>query len=412
MKIQIIAIGDEILNGQIVNTNASWIAEKMTSLGYYVSKMEVIPDEYEAILKFVKDSFQKYDLTIVTGGLGPTKDDITKKVFKDYFSCEWKQDQSTLERIRSSFEKRGLPMLEVNEQQAFVPEVATVLKNNFGTAPGMAFEQDEKWMIALPGVPHEMKGILEEVGFDFIKEKLGGQSYYSFNVLTSGIGESFLAEEIKEWEADLRNDGLELAYLPSIGTLRLRITSKLSTEKDISLINSYVEKLKRLIPNYIYGYNDDTLSGVVGKLLKDRKLTISFMESCTGGGLANEFIKTSGSSAYVKGGLVTYTDEVKNRIGNVPKEIIDTYTVYSEECAMSMAEQVSNIFNSDIGIGVTGMLERENNESTFAYISICYRGYKQVVHKKFGQNRERNIQLCIFAVLNFLRILLHEDRIQ
>jgi len=409
MKIQIVAIGDEVLNGQVINTNASWMAERLSARGYYVHKMIVIPDSYEDIYDFISESFEKYELSIVTGGLGPTKDDITKKVFAGYFQCGFKTDHGTKERIERIFQRRGLPMLEANTLQASVPEVAEILPNTNGTAPGLVFKKNGNMIISLPGVPFEMKGILEEYGFPCIFDFFKKESYYARSVLVTGIGESFLAEKIADWENRLRAEGLELSYLPSVAQIKLRITAKQHPKTYVPLIDRYIEELKMLVPENFFGFEGQTLSQVVGGLLKSQGLTIATMESCTGGGILNELIKTSGSATYVKGGLITYTNEIKMEVGRISPATIEKYTELSEQCAREMAENAAAIFQADVGVSITGLLEAEKGKDTFAYISVFYKGKTYVVHKKFGDNRERNIQMSIFAALNFLRNLIKDE---
>lgn len=408
MRVHIVAIGDEILNGQVLNTNAHWLAHELTSKGFFISKMSVIEDAVSAIYDCIEMSFNQFDITVITGGLGPTKDDITKKVFADFFQCGYRTDIDTLHRVQQFFAQRGSLMLDVNKQQAEVPEVARVLPNHFGTAPGMIFEKNKRLIISLPGVPFEMKGIMTSEGFPFLQSYFQQEEYYSKTILTTGIGESFLADKLNEWESQLRNEGLELAYLPSIGEVKLRITTKHKTPQKVNRINELIEALKQLIPYYIYGENEQTLSGVVGDLLRERRLTIAAMESCTGGGFLNELIKTSGGSDYVKGGLVTYTNQMKIALGGVNEEVIIKHTELSEECAAEMAIQAVKLTKAEVGVGVTGLME-ENNNNTFVYIAVSYKGKEQVEYKKLGNNREHNIQMTIFATLNFVRNILLQD---
>ncbi len=408
MKIQIVAIGDELLNGQVINTNAAWLADQFSSLGYYVAKMIVIPDDLDEINRMIDESFDNYEVTIVTGGLGPTKDDVTKKALANYFKCGFKVDQETRSRVAVIFKNKGVPILEVNLLQSEVPEVATVLRNDYGTAPGMLFKKNDNLLISLPGVPYEMKGIMSDVGFPYISDYFKKEEYYSQSILTTGIGESFLADIISDWEDRLRGEGFELAYLPSIGQVKLRLTSKNKDAYNIAKINHYIEELKSLVPTYFFGYEGQTLSKVVGDLLKVKGLTVAMMESCTGGGITNELIKTSGSSTYVKGGLITYTNEMKVAIGGISLETLEKYTELSEQCAKEMAENAAKLLKANVGIGITGLLESENGE-TFADIAVHYNGKTHVKNKKFGKNREHNIQLSIFATLNFLRNILEEE---
>lgn len=405
VRTQIIAIGDEVLNGKVLNTNAHWIAQELTQLGFYIESISVIPDDSKLIFDAIYKAYERFDLTIFTGGLGPTKDDLTKKVLASYFNCKMKTDRTTLEIVTKIFEERNLPMLEVNIEQAKVPERAKVLINNYGTAPGMVFEQNEKVIISLPGVPFEMKGIMQDSGFDYLKGAFHKESYYSKTFTVTGIGESFLADRISDWENRLRNDGLELAYLPGNFHIKLRITTKHWSEMTEQLIERYFEEFKLNNAEYYVGLENDTLSKVVGNLLKKNNWTIATMESCTAGGILNELVKTSGSSQYVKGGLVTYTNEMKVDLGKIDPELIEEYTELSQECAAEMAKNITQICNSNIGIGITGLLEKVigNDRGTFAYISICRDGQTKTIFLKLGSNRIDNLKICIFAALNFLK---------
>ena len=262
MKAILVSIGDELLIGQTVNTNASWLGSELSVRGISISRVITISDEESEIKETINQSFQSADLIILTGGLGPTKDDITKKVLAEYFESEFIVNLEALERIRSFFKQRGKEMLEVNELQASLPHNCTVVPNFHGTASGMWFEKNGKVLVSLPGVPYEMKGLMEDFVFDKIASFFNvGKTYYK-TLLTTGIGESFFAELIKDWEDKVRSEGFGLAYLPSPGMVKLRLTA--FKEELFEKVGSYLSEIEERYPNYCFGYDSDTLSKVVG----------------------------------------------------------------------------------------------------------------------------------------------------
>ena len=321
MNVEILSIGDELLIGQTINTNASWLGQQLSAIGARIIKTVSIADTVDAIVNALDATEKNTNCVIITGGLGPTKDDITKHTLCSYFNTTLEIHQPTLDKIEDYFSKRNRPMLETNRQQAALPLNCTILNNSYGTAAGMWFEEKDKVFISLPGVPYEMKGIMTEEGFPRLKEKFSLKSIYHRTALTQGIGESFLAEIIKDWENSIREKGLGLAYLPSPGLVKLRITSYKGAE-DACVIDAYFEQLAVLIPEALFGYENDTLPSVIGNLLKEKNLSIGTVESCTTGLLASQISSISGASDYFQGSLLTYSNKLKVKLAHVSAENI------------------------------------------------------------------------------------------
>jgi nicotinamide-nucleotide amidase len=403
---EIISIGDELLIGQTVNTNASWLGQEFAKIGLKVKHVTTISDDELEIKSAIDTAFSRNDIVVMTGGLGPTKDDITKQVLADYFNSKLVINEEVLRAVTDFFEKRNRPILEVNQLQAAVPEICTVLPNNNGTAPGMWFEKEGKVLISMAGVPYEMKAIFTDYALPKIKEKFSVQSLFQKTVLIQGIGESFLADQMQDWENRLRKDGLELAYLPSPGMVKLRLTS-FNGESDRYLIKDYIDELVQTLPKNVFGFENETLSGVVGALLKQRNLTIGTVESCTGGAIASAFTAIPGASDYYLGSLLTYTEELKCNLADVSSEIIEKYGVVSSEVVLQMAEGGKRRLGVDWCISVSGVAGPTggSEQCPVGTIWIGIAGPNRTISKcfNFGDNRERNIQMSVLSALNYLR---------
>lgn len=415
MKAELISIGDELLIGQTVNTNVAWLGMQLSLLGISVVRSVSIQDDEKEIYKAIDNSLENVDLVIVTGGLGPTKDDITKHVLCRYFQTELAINEQVLDRVTKFFKDRGREMLEVNIQQAALPKASIVLDNLQGTASGMWFEKNGSVLISLPGVPYEMKGIMEQFGFDKIKQHFKTASIYHQSILLQGIGESFLADRMKDWEDEIRNSGLGLAYLPSVGNLKLRITSYRG-EEDKTRIEKFFDQLSTQLPQYVYGRGEDSLSGVVGEILKNKKLTIGTVESCTGGALAHAIVSLPGASNYFKGGLLTYSNEIKEKIANIDTKIIEKYGVVSKEVVELMALNGALKLGVDVCLSTTGIAGPDGGTEEIpvgtVWIGISIKGEVTSYKFQFGNNRERNIQLANLSALNLLRCRLLEISIE
>lgn len=357
MKAQIISVGNELLIGDTVNTNASWLGEFLTGLGFTVTAVYTIPDDLNQIKQTIQQSMQEADLVICTGGLGPTHDDMTKKAVAELFQVGYKLDKQTLEYIKSIFKKRNIPFSKSNYYQAEVPENAEVLFNKAGTAPGMWFREVSN-LAVLPGVPYEMKYLMKNHVADKLREVFGDIGYlYSHYIKTAGVGESTLSDEILGDLSSYFENGVSMAYLPSPGGITLRLNGSGSTKKEAQ---KNLDKLKSVIykkaGDYIYGEGKDfTLSEAVGKQLREKKFHVSIAESCTGGLLANAFTDIPGSSDYFSGGVIAYSNEVKlNELG-VRQEDLETFGAVSKEVALQMAKGAADKLNTEVGLSTTGI---------------------------------------------------------
>jgi nicotinamide-nucleotide amidase len=406
---KIISIGDEILIGQISNTNSQFIAEKLFSIGIPVRKIITIGDTKEELITELEDSISNFDVTVITGGLGPTHDDITKPVLTEFFGDELIINENVLENVRNIFKSRGIKMPEINKEQALVPKNAMIIWNRNGTAPGMYFEKDGKHIISLPGVPFEMKPMLTDSVIPMLREKFTDKIDYvirSKTFLTTGIGESSLFEMIGDIKQLTGDD--KLAFLPSPSGVRLRVDIRATDEEHVNAKMSSVEsKLKEKIGDYIFGYNDDLLEEVVGKILSEKNLTLSTAESCTGGLLASLITDISGSSKYFLGGVNVYSNESKINILKIDSDIINTKGAVSEEVAVQMALNSRKLFGSDYSLSVTGIAGPEGG-SREKPVGLVYIGFacneKQYARKfLFGNRRDNNKLRSAKMALEILR---------
>jgi nicotinamide-nucleotide amidase len=343
---------------------------------------------------------------IITGGLGPTKDDITKHTLCEYFETKLEIHQPTLAKIEAYFASRNRPMLESNIQQAALPIDCEILSNNYGTAAGMMFEKNGRYCVSLPGVPYEMKGIVTEQLIPRLIQRFQLKAMYHYTALTQGIGESFLAELICDWEDRIRERGFGLAYLPSPGLVKLRITSYEGKEDQAEIMEFFQELTNRL-PEAVYGYEADTLPEVCGHLLKKNQFTIGTVESCTSGLLAHQITSVSGASDYFMGSLLTYSNDLKHRLCDVSVNAILSEGAVSEKVALEMAENGAKKLGVDVCISTTG-IAGPNGGTIDKPVGLVWVGIhisgKTVARKfLFGDNRERNIQMTVLSALNWLR---------
>jgi nicotinamide-nucleotide amidase len=406
MKVEIIAIGDELLIGQTVNTNASWLGQEFSLRGYQITRALSIADDPSQITAALDAVLPNTNCVIITGGLGPTKDDLTKHTLAAYFDSELAIDEATLAQIVAFFEGRNKPMLEVNVQQAALPVKAKILKNRRGTAAGMWFEKQDVIFISLPGVPYEMKTIMTEEAFPLIEERFGKSTLFHRTLLTQGIGESFLAEQIADWENRVRATGLGLAYLPAPGLVKLRLTSYKGKEEEILIDNLFTE-LKNLLPEAVFGEDDQALESVLGNLLLEKKLSIGTVESCTAGKLAQTIASVPGASAYYQGALLTYSNELKNRIAEVSNEALSQFGAVSEQVAIEMAANGKRILGVDYCLSTTGVAGPTGGtpEKPVGLVWIGLSGPNGTIAKsfRFGDNRQRNIEMTVLSAMNWLR---------
>ena len=408
MHAEIITIGDEILIGQITDTNSKWIAEELNKIGVSVYQITSIQDDKLHILKAVEEAEANADIVILTGGLGPTKDDITKHTLATYFDSELKLNEEVEEHIKELFAKMNYPFTEVNRQQALLPVKCTPLKNNYGTASGMWFEENQKVVISLPGVPNEMKGLMREQVLPRIQKKYTLPFIIHKTVLTYGMGESMVAAKIESWE-DALPSFIKLAYLPSYGRLRLRLSAK-GNDK-LVLENSLEEEISKLYPligSIIVGMDEtDSIEASIGKLLTDKKQTLATAESCTGGSIATRITSIAGASAYFVGSIVSYTAAIKMKELNVLKALIEKYSVVSGEVAEAMAVGIQQKYKSDYAIATTGNAGPTTDETdkTVGVVFIAIATPNGVYSKEFfyGKPRQKVIERTTNKAFEMLR---------
>ncbi len=406
MNVFVVSIGDELLLGQTINTNASWIGTEIAHLGGDVVEGITIKDTKEAILNALDYALPQADVILITGGLGPTKDDITKYTLCEYFGTELEIHQPTLDHITDFFKKRGREMLETNVQQAALPRTCKILFNANGTAPGMWFEKEGKIVVSLPGVPYEMKAIMTSEVFPKLKDRFELDGVYYRTIHTQGMGESFLADKITDIEDALRADGIGLAYLPSPGLVRLRLTGK-KNERDRSLIEGYLNQIVDRIQKHVFGFDGAVLSDVIGSLLKAKGLTVSTVESCTGGALAKNLTSIPGSSAYYMGSLLTYSNDLKQKLAGVPEKDLIDYGAVSQTVVEAMAMGGLRKMNTNFCISTSGIAGPEGGteDKTVGTVWIGIASDNGVFSKRFqfGTDRARNIEMTVNTALNLLR---------
>ncbi len=408
MKAAIVTVGDEILIGQIVDTNSSFIAKSLDKIGIGVHEMLSITDDKQHILDTLSSLQNKVDVVIVTGGLGPTKDDITKKTFCDYFEDDLIFDDKVLAHVTQlieNFFKR--PITQINKDQALVPSKCDVLFNQVGTAPGMWMEKENTVFISLPGVPFEMKYLIENEVIPKLITKFERPYIVHKTILTYGVGESLLAERIESWEDNLP-EFIKLAYLPSPGRVRLRLSAR-GIEENIlhEGIKHQIEKLQLIISDCIVGYDDgETIEVVLGRLLTEKKLTLSTAESCTGGKIASTLTSVSGASNYFKGSVVSYATEVKENVLGISPDIIKEYSVVSAPVAEAMALQVQQLLKSDYAIATTGNAgpNKGDADAEVGTVFIAIATPKGVFSEEFnfGQPREKVIDRAVTKGLEII----------
>ena len=408
MKAAIVTIGDEILIGQIVDTNSSYIAKALDKIGIATHEMLSISDDKQHILDTFNVLQNKVNVVIITGGLGPTKDDITKKTFCDYFEDTLVENEAVLLHVKSIIEgiyKR--PITQINREQALVPTKAKVLFNQAGTAPGMWMEKEKTVFISLPGVPYEMKYLVDNEVIPNLVQKFERPYIVHQTIMTYGRGESMIAEQIEEWEDNLP-DFIKLAYLPSPGKVRLRLTARGTNEELLkSEIKLQVEKLDLLIHDIIVGYNEDEpIEVVLGRLLTEKKVTISTAESCTGGKIAATLSSVSGASNYFKGSVVSYATQTKINVLGIANEVIAKYGVVSAGVATEMAKSAQKIMTSDFAIATTGNAGPtkgdESAELGTVFIAVATPNEVFVEEFNFGQPREKVIDRAVSKALELI----------
>tara|TARA_B100001057_G_scaffold231294_2_gene231535 strand:- start:340 stop:1599 length:1260 start_codon:yes stop_codon:yes gene_type:complete len=404
MKVSIVTIGDEILIGQIVDTNSAWIAQRLNEIGLQVHKIYSIPDTEAAILRTLNRAAKLTDVVLLTGGLGPTNDDITKKTLATFFNDSLQRNEEVLAHLKTLFEKKGIKKLnKLNEQQADLPSQCKVLLNPVGTASGMWFNKDGKYFISMPGVPYEMKAIMSSIVLPKFQSEFGTGVFLHKTILTQGVPESVLAELLEGWESSL-HPKVKLAFLPSESRVRLRLSIKGQDKGKLDEILDYeAQKLKAIIPEYIYGEENDRIEQRVGDLLLSKKATVATAESFTSGYLSHLITSVPGSSSYYRGSILAYDNEIKEKILNVSPDSIKNYGVVSEQVVKEMALSVKKIMGVDYALSTSGVAGPSGgtNEVPVGTIWIAIAGPYGVKAKKyhFGTDRSWNVKRGANTVL-------------
>ncbi|MFD2585332.1 competence/damage-inducible protein A [Croceitalea marina] len=409
MQAEIITIGDEILIGQIVDSNSAFIAKELNKIGVSVYQITSIQDDRQHILQAFAEANTRSQVVIVTGGLGPTKDDITKHTLCEYFEDNLVQNKKVLEHIETLFAKYiSTPISDLNRQQALVPTKADVLKNEFGTAPGLWMEKDGTSFVSLPGVPFEMKNIIKSAILPRIISQYERPHIVHKTIMTYGLGESAIAEKIENWENNLP-EAIKLAYLPSLGRVRLRLSGKSKNKKTLEeLIQSEAKKLYPLIGDIIYGEEEDeSIEASIANMLTEKGMTLATAESFTGGKIAEQITALPGASKYYKGTVVSYATETKINLLGVDANLVDKYSVVSEEVAVAMARNAKQLLGTDFAIATTGNAgpTKGDSEEPVGTVFIAISSPERSFAQKFtmGNHREIIVQKSVNKAFELLQ---------
>ncbi|WP_452220270.1 competence/damage-inducible protein A [Lacinutrix salivirga] len=410
MQAEIITIGDEILIGQIIDTNSAFIGKALNNIGVSVYQITSIQDEKEHLLKAFKAAEANADIIIITGGLGPTKDDITKHTLAEYFNDTLVVNTSVLEHVEALFKTYiSTPISDLNRQQALVPTKAQVLTNKYGTAPGLWIEKNEKVFVSLPGVPYEMKSLITDEVLPKLVKKYKRPYILHKTILTYGLGESAIAQRIEQWEDNLPHF-IKLAYLPSLGKVRLRLSAKGFDEERINIeVKAQIEAVLPALKDIFVGFEDEqtALEHIIAQLLTEKKLTLSVAESCTGGKLAETFTANAGASAFFNGGLVTYATQSKIDVLGVSKALIENHSVVSKEVAEAMAIASKRLYDSDFAVATTGNAGPEKGDSDVevgtVVIAIATNTGVYSEMFNFGNHRTKVINKAVNKALEMLQ---------
>jgi nicotinamide-nucleotide amidase len=404
---ELLTIGDEILYGQIVDTNSQWMSVELSNVGIKVIRKTAVGDQEDEIITAFAEAEKRADIVLITGGLGPTNDDLTKPCLAKYFDCKLEIHQEALAEVTEFFVQRGRELTEVNRQQAALPVCCEKITNSLGTAPGMWFDRNDKVFVSMPGVPHEMKRMMTDIIIPKLTKRFTTPVIHHKVIRTVGIGESFLAEKIADWENSLPKH-IKLAYLPNLGEVKLRLTSVGdSIEALSSEAEQLTKKLNERVGQFIYGYGEDPLEVAVGNMLRDKKLTVSVAESCTGGYLSHLITSVPGSSEYFLGSMIPYAYEIKMRQLGVKPETLEQYGAVSEQTIIEMANLVRAKFTTDIGVATSGIAGPggATPEKPVGTVWIAYSDKHQTITRKLQLSKERllNIKMASVAVLNLIR---------
>lgn len=413
MKVEVITIGDELLIGQTIDTNSAWMAKKLNAIGLKINRINSIADTEAAIINTLEEVEKRSSIILITGGLGPTKDDITKSTLCKFFKTKLLRNQFVLERIEKYFLERGREILESNRSQADLPENCTILTNDLGTASGMWFERNGVIFVSMPGVPYEMKGLMEKQVLPRLKSRFNLPYMYHKTIMTEGIGESFLAKKVEKWESQLHPQGIDIAYLPSPGIVKVRLSVEGKDEPTIlkGKVDRQLIAFKKLAGEYVFGEDDIRPEEAIAVELNKLGKTIVTAESCTGGNIARLLTSVAGSSAYFLGSVITYTNQLKSKLLQVKEEDLKKYGAVSKSVVTQMAEGAREHLDSDYALATSGIAGPDggSEEKPVGTVWIALASKKGTIAKKFNfeKSRERNITRASLAALSLLRRVLN-----
>lgn len=410
---EVITIGDELLIGQVVDTNSAWIGQELNKIGLEIVQKTAISDDANHIKAALDLAKTRANIILITGGLGPTKDDLTKQTLAQYFNCGYRTDEAVKEHLTDFFTRRGMPILDVNIQQADVPEICETIFNPLGTAPGMWFEVDGRIYVSMPGVPYEMKGMMESFVLPRLAKMGEGQSIVHKTLMTVGIGESFLSKKIQSVEDSLLPH-IKLAYLPNYNIVRLRLTARGDNEAQLQAeVDEIAQRLHAIVGEYIVVDSDIPMPQLVGNLLKQRGKTFATAESCTGGFIAHQITSVAGSSAYFLGSVISYHNKIKMQQLGVPQQVLETVGAVSQETVEQMARGVVQLLGANYGVATSGIAGPDGGtpEKPVGTVWIAATNGSKVVSKKYNFHGTRLaiIERSAIMALNMVRELILED---
>jgi nicotinamide-nucleotide amidase len=410
MNAIILTVGDEILIGQVIDTNSAWLGNTLNGIGINVLEILSVGDELSAIKDGLKYALNKADVVLMTGGLGPTKDDITKVAISEYFNVGSSFSQATYDKIEKIFQRYGRQMNESHKAQCYMPDNAQLVENRMGTAPGMLFEEGGKILVSMPGVPYEMKSIVSESLIDIFKSKMpSDQAIYHKTIMTSGEGESFIAEKIEPLLQDMP-EYIKLAYLPSLGHVRLRLTGKYNDgEKLKSEVDHYIKIIVGQLGHIVYDFDNVNMETHIKNLFISKGLKLSTAESCTGGYISHLLTSIPGSSAYYQGSIISYSNDIKQSILKVEDSVLNSHGAVSEECVRSMLKGLLQTTNTDLGIAISGIAGPDggSEEKPVGTVWIAVGNEKEISATLIKVNRGdrlKNIEYASHVALNKLRL--------
>lgn len=407
IKAEIITIGEELLIGQVIDTNSAWISQQLNLIGISVQQITSISDNKKQLIKTLTQATQRSQLVLITGGLGPTKDDITKQTLAEYFNSNLVFNENAFKNIEAIFSRRNLKVTELNKQQAYLPDNCKVIPNLEGTACGMQFKKNNCIVISMPGVPYEMKTMMEKFILPELQNIFKLPYVVHKTILTQGIGESLLAEKIEEWENNLPQN-ISLAYLPSPGIVRLRLSAIGENKNELeNVVQKQIVKLNEIISEYIYGYDNETLEVIIGNLLKAKNKTLAVAESCTGGYIAHLITSVPGSSKYFKGGIVSYANEIKINELQVNKNDLEQFGAVSKQVVEQMAQNILKKYHADYAVATSGIAGPDGGTPEkpvgMVWIAVADKCNVSAQVYYMGEHRGRNIQKSAITALNLLR---------